>query len=266
MPYFKRYCRLIFEQTGDLSLLDTATTFYKGMPSWVPDLVFGSGVHRGHEPPVRASVSFSDDGSKMTLTGTLLSKVVLGFSPIRRKSFEMRERFGEILIEDVERFAVQFLSNAAELFSEIDSEKALDQWLDALAKAIFDAEELSDFREYVLSLLDKDDREIPDASFRSLSLTAMDNRPLALFTLIDQYACFFTEDDACHSMRRNKVDPIAGDLLAVLKGLYATCLLRPLDKDQEYEFLACCRSPSLADVEANEAFFQVRDVVSITLV
>lgn len=263
---FQRYCRLIFEQTGDLSLLDTVTAFFKGLPSWVPDLVFGSGNHADHEPPVRASVSFSDDGSKMTVAGTILSKVVLGFSPMRRESYEMRERFGEVLLEDVERFADQFLSKAAQLFAEVDLEKALEQWLDTLAKVIFNAEELSDFKHYFLRLLDKDDREVPDASFQSLSLTAMDPRPVTLFALIDQNACFFTGDGACHSMRRQQVDPIAGDLLAVLRGLDATCLLRPLEKDHEYEFLTCCQSPCLADIEADEAFFQARDVVNITLV
>lgn len=80
----QNYARYIIENTGDLIFTTCAENRLAGVPSWVPDFRFTSGVQI--EKKAKAAPSFSSDGMKLKVQGFRMQRV-LGYSP-KASTFE----------------------------------------------------------------------------------------------------------------------------------------------------------------------------------
>lgn len=91
----KEYTKFVIEGAGDLSILVCHENQLEGVPSWVPDLRYG--VIR-EKKSTHCSVSFSADGSRMTVQGVQIARILARSERLEKNADTLRHFVETILM------------------------------------------------------------------------------------------------------------------------------------------------------------------------
>jgi hypothetical protein len=90
----KEYAKFVIEGVRDLSILVCHENELEGVPSWVPDLRYGTIIRK---ISTHCSVSFSADGSRMTVQGVQIARILARSERLEENAHTLRH-FAETIL------------------------------------------------------------------------------------------------------------------------------------------------------------------------
>jgi hypothetical protein len=248
-PYllvYQQYTKFIIEHTGNLSIMlrSRVQVDIQGVPSWVPDFREVP-IPSGPPKDVSSTISFSEDGNQMTLTGCNLGACVsvnIPFPEWRRDSFDSITFLSGL--QQLDAF-FQRISKVREMskVGKISSDEILEDWLQSEDPSIGD-----------VSIED-----LKRAYFSCLSLCngeqVNENKPFkVLIHLLTPFVglstAFVTEGGVIAYLVLTQRDAEPGDILVAVRGTSVPLLLRCTNEDNKYMFVGGCMFMQPFDVEA----------------
>jgi hypothetical protein len=219
---YKTYARYIIGWTGDLRILLCSRNDLRGVPSWVPDFRYLGMIHTLDKPETLATPFFSDDGSRLTVQGSVVGTCI-GYVLPWNSLLDGRTE-AELDLDANQYFETAITSlvqQSAELRSE-NSTSAMGEFIDAHTRI---AEDLAWF-------LDQENKD-----FR---YSDSPGNHLRRIKAVMSYGKILLDDGIILGFVRRDVSVELGDKVCMFKGSDLPCVLRP--KGEEYGLVGGCSS------------------------
>ena len=245
---YQEYTRFIIEQTSSLSILLRHKSGITGFPSWVPDFR-SDGLLWTETTDAPQPIFFSEDGSRMTVLGTELGVCKSTFVPLLRVRPDPPTQ--AMFLDSMYQFDKFILE--VSILRSISKDQALVDWLESRRGDRVVDPSTRDLKEFYLSTIRESD-EVPGRQ-TSRAREIIQNR-------LTEFTTFVTESGHVASLYRYGRDAKSGDVMVAVRGSDFPFLLRPAQREGEYEYLGFCK-PKL---ECNEESFSSKGLCQFVIV